>query len=159
MAGLTIFLSTITIYLYCSNGSITTDIFSKYSDSMYVSDWANLSPSLRKYILMIVQNGQIQLEYSGYGLIQLNLESFANVKNIFNISSWQKKRIFKVNVAISGNAEGREHLCDFSSIILISSTNAHFTELFNLLIYLNHTGQLEVFRIFGNSANKLHICF
>lgn len=110
---LTILLSTITIYLYSSHGSKTTETFFKYSDSMYISGWANLSPNLRKYVLLIIQNGQIQHEYSGYGLIQLNLESFANVCN-----NRLKKRELLINIIISGDAEGRQHLFDFRYIFL-----------------------------------------
>lgn len=49
------------------------------SVALYDSDWYKLPMGLQKYFVMMIANAQIPLQYHGYGLITLNLQTFSQV--------------------------------------------------------------------------------
>lgn len=72
-----IFLSN--MFIYCFFGRLATDSFAKMADRLYEANWQVLPIELQKYFILMIANMQVPLEYSGLGIIVLNLETFCLV--------------------------------------------------------------------------------
>lgn len=49
------------------------------ADFIYESDWHLHSIKLQKYIMLMMENMQMPLYYTGFGIAYLNLETFERV--------------------------------------------------------------------------------
>lgn len=69
-----------TVYLYCHFGSVITESFSKCGDLVYESHWLELPINLQRFSIMMIQNSHLELAFKGFDMVELNLESFTNVR-------------------------------------------------------------------------------
>lgn len=52
------------------------------SDSLYDCNWHEVPIHLQKHFIIMIAGAQRPLDYSGYGIINLNLETFCSVSQI-----------------------------------------------------------------------------
>lgn len=50
------------------------------SDCFYECDWHELPAGLQKSIVFMIRNAQKPIQYKGFGIIRLNLETFCDVR-------------------------------------------------------------------------------
>lgn len=67
------------LFLYCYYGKCTTDSYAAFADCSYQSNWMDLLIDLQKYFILMIAHAQMPLHYHGYGMVNLNLESFCKV--------------------------------------------------------------------------------
>lgn len=70
------------LFLYCFFGSLATSSFEDMIDSLYASEWENLPMDLQQSFIILLANVQRELFYSGFGVPNLNLDTFTNVSDI-----------------------------------------------------------------------------
>lgn len=73
------------VFVMCFFGKSATESFEKMSDSLYESNWQELSIDLQKSFILMIQNTQRPLFYHGFGVCILDLETFAKVSVFFTI--------------------------------------------------------------------------
>lgn len=76
-----LFYSTAYFFSLCYGGEFTTNIFFKYGNRLYELEWLNLPVQLQKDVIVMMQNMQRPLIYSGFGLVELTFQSFTKVKS------------------------------------------------------------------------------
>ena len=69
------------LFLYCFFGKMVTDMFSQISEYLYESNWYELPIELQKNFILAIQNAQLPLQYNGFEVAVLNLETFCAVRN------------------------------------------------------------------------------
>lgn len=67
------------LYMYCSFGKKATDSFNKIGECMYNSNWHVLSIRAQKYLVLMIGNAQRPIQYHGFRIAVLNLETFLKV--------------------------------------------------------------------------------
>lgn len=70
-------ISSLTVYCYC--GSMSTGYFEDMAVYIYDSNWYEHPTNLQKYAMIMIQNMQIPLYYTGFDVAYLNLETFERV--------------------------------------------------------------------------------
>lgn len=76
--------SGLNLFCYCYYGKYVTDNYASFAGCIYHSNWMNLPVDLQKLFRLMIANAQIPLNYHGYGVINLNLDTFAQVFVLFN---------------------------------------------------------------------------
>lgn len=66
--------------MYCAFGKKATDSFTNIGECMYESNWYVLSVDVQKYLVLVIGNAHIPIQYHGFGVAFLNLETFLKVK-------------------------------------------------------------------------------
>lgn len=66
---------------YCYFGRLATGNYEKMSDSLYDTDWHEIPVRLQKYYVVMLANIQRPVQYHGFGVAILNLETFCKVRN------------------------------------------------------------------------------
>lgn len=74
-----------TVYTFCYFGKLATDSFNNTSHCIYDSKWQHLDNYLKKHLLLMMKISQRQLYYHGFGMLTLNLETFAQVTDSYKI--------------------------------------------------------------------------
>lgn len=69
----------LTLYLYCYYGKYATDSYASYANCLYNSNWIILPLNFQKLFVVMIGHAQQPLFYHGYGMVELNLETFARV--------------------------------------------------------------------------------
>ncbi|XP_055310916.1 putative odorant receptor 69a [Sitodiplosis mosellana] len=69
-------LFTTNLFLCCFFGKLASESYKQMSDSLYDYDWHELPLYLQKQFIIMIAGAQIPLDYYGYGIITLNLETF-----------------------------------------------------------------------------------
>lgn len=67
------------LLVYCYFGKMTTDSYRKMSDCVFEMNWPELPNQLQKFIILMIENMQRPLYYHGFGIVNLDLETFAKV--------------------------------------------------------------------------------
>lgn len=75
--------SGLSLFCYCYYGKYATDNYESFAACIYNSNWMNLPIDLQKSARMMIANAQIPLNYHGYGVVNLNLDTFAKVSLVF----------------------------------------------------------------------------
>lgn len=70
------------LFLYCFHGKSTNDSFNGYSQCLFDSKWYLLPKNTQKLFILMIGNAQCSLFYHGFHLVNLNLETFLQVRNI-----------------------------------------------------------------------------
>lgn len=76
-------LSVTNLYFYCYAGASVTINCLQYSDIIFETDWHVMPIYLQKYLILMVQSANFPRVLSGYGFLDLNLESFTRVSMSF----------------------------------------------------------------------------
>lgn len=71
---------TTTSYFYCFYGRLTIDSYARMADLLFESDWQKLPVNLQKYVTLMIADMQRPVYYHGFGILVLDLETFANVR-------------------------------------------------------------------------------
>lgn len=66
-------------FLYCYFGKCATDFYAEFANCLYESNWMTLHYDIQKYFILMIGNGQKLLYYSGFDMVNLNLELFCRV--------------------------------------------------------------------------------
>lgn len=74
-----IFISVGNLFLYCYFGANATHSYEKMIDSLYNTNWEDLSVKLQKYFILMIANAQQPSYYHGFGVAILNLGTFTKV--------------------------------------------------------------------------------
>lgn len=74
--------SGLNLFCYCYYGKNVTDNYASFAAYIYHSNWMGMPIDLQKLIRMMIANAQIPLNYHGYGVIKLNLDTFAQVSHL-----------------------------------------------------------------------------
>lgn len=67
------------LFLFCFFGKLATESFAEMADSLFESNWQSLPIHFQKYFIILIGNAQKPLVYHGFGIVALNLETFARV--------------------------------------------------------------------------------
>lgn len=86
------------IFLYCYVGTFTTVKFLRFSDAAYESLWYKFPVELQKYLRLIIADAQRSRAFDGYGVMDLNLVTFAKVFCSAKISKNPLLRILLLQV-------------------------------------------------------------
>lgn len=85
MAVTAVLVGTSNLLMYCYLSKLATDSYAKMSDCVYNKiTWYELPIGLQKYFVLMIQNMQQPLNYHGFGVIYLNLETFTKVSEAFS---------------------------------------------------------------------------
>lgn len=76
MILIAILTGTPTLFAYCYFGKMSTDSYAKMADCLYECNWIDLSPNLQKYFVIMIGNAQMSINYHGFNITVLNLETF-----------------------------------------------------------------------------------
>lgn len=87
------------LFLYCYFGKLATDSFTSMADCLFDTNWQHLPIELQKYFILIIANMQKPLEYHGFGVAVLNLQTFTEVRKTTDSSikdtfKWYYSRSF-----------------------------------------------------------------
>lgn len=69
------------LFVYNYFGEMANNSFRRMPDDLYEFDWKDLPIQLQKYIILMLGNMQQPLYYHGFGVANLNLETFGKVRN------------------------------------------------------------------------------
>lgn len=84
------------LFALCLCGEFTRVTFLKYSDRLYEHQWYSLPVLLQKNLLIMMMNMNSPSIYTGYGIVNLSLESFTKVKWLhYTISNSNDKLFFQ----------------------------------------------------------------
>lgn len=89
-----IFSSNLLLFLYCYFGKIASESALDIVDLLFQSNWQVLPIKLQKYIIIMIANAQHPLDYDGFGVAVLNLETYAKVCQIEG-GKYQNIKIYK----------------------------------------------------------------
>lgn len=67
------------IFLYSYVGTLSTAQFLRFSDVVYESLWYKFPVELQKYLRLIIANAHRRQAFDGFGVMELNLETFTKV--------------------------------------------------------------------------------
>lgn len=81
-----VIVSAANLFTYCYFGKIATESFEKMSNCLFESNWQAFSVDLQKYIKLMIQNTQQSIFYHGFGMVKLDLMTFTEVKELFEIT-------------------------------------------------------------------------
>lgn len=86
------------LFLYCYYGKLATDCYGDMSDCYYKCNWYNLPVKLQTYFIMMIMNAQRPLDYDGFSVAFLNLQTYTNVSiiSIYSLSDILLKYIFLI---------------------------------------------------------------
>lgn len=73
------------LYLYCNYGKLASHSFEIMANTVYESNWIELSNDLKKYVVLMIAIGQKPMQYHGFGIIVLNMETFTRVSLIVHL--------------------------------------------------------------------------
>lgn len=80
MAIWTLLIGMVSILIYCYLGKISTESYEEMSDCVYKMKWYVLPIELQKFFILMIANMEKSLQYHGFGVIDLNLETFTKVR-------------------------------------------------------------------------------
>lgn len=69
-----------TLFLYCYFGQVAGDCYDRMDITFYKSNWLNIPIELQKYFVIMIGNAQIPLNYHGFGIAFLNLNTYLRVR-------------------------------------------------------------------------------
>lgn len=67
-------------FLYCYHGKMTTDYYAKMADCLFEANWQVLPVDLQRYFILMIQHSQKPVYYRGFGMANLDLETFRDVR-------------------------------------------------------------------------------
>lgn len=67
------------LFVYCYYGSIATNRLTAYSKTIYNCKWYLLPSDMQKSFIVMIACAQHPQFYTGFGMINLNLETFSTV--------------------------------------------------------------------------------
>lgn len=69
------------LYAYCYYGKLATDYYAQYAERLCYSKWMNLPTNIQKYFIMMIAYAQEPMFYHGYGIVELNLNTYTKVRS------------------------------------------------------------------------------
>lgn len=69
--------------MYCFFGKTATDSYTEMAVDLYNCDWHALPIDLQKYFILMISNLQRPLEYHGFRIAVLNLQTFNQVSKMY----------------------------------------------------------------------------
>ena len=69
-----------TLFLYCYFGQVATDCFENVAATFYEAKWPNIPIKLQKYFVLMIANAQIPVNYHGFGIAFLSLNTYMRVR-------------------------------------------------------------------------------
>lgn len=69
-----------TLFLYCYFGQVATDCYENVAIILYEAKWLNTPLKLQKYFVLMIGNAQIPLNYHGFGIAFLSLNTYMRVR-------------------------------------------------------------------------------
>lgn len=78
------------LFVYCYYGKSTTDYYLRFGDLAYNLNWHKLPNHLKTHIILMIQNAQRPIQYHGFNIAYLNLETFCQVSFPIEVSSIAK---------------------------------------------------------------------
>lgn len=70
------------LLLYCYFGKLATESHVRLADCIFESNWQDLPIDLRKYMILMIVNMQKPHHYHGFGIANLDLETFRKVRHL-----------------------------------------------------------------------------
>lgn len=67
------------LLLYCFFGKAATESHQEIADCLFESNWLDMPIELQKYLILMIANIQKPLYYHGFGVANLDLETFKRV--------------------------------------------------------------------------------
>lgn len=68
------------LLLYCYFGKLASESYEKMCDCIFFKlNWYEFPIELQKYVIVMIANMQKPINYHGFGIINLDLETFARV--------------------------------------------------------------------------------
>lgn len=77
------------LFLCCFLGRLATESYEKMSDCLYECKWYDHPVELQKNFILMILNAREPIYYSGFGIADLNLETFRKVRmRFFDSINW-----------------------------------------------------------------------
>lgn len=67
---------------FCTFANKVTDQIADIGDSAYETNWYLFSPTLKKFVWLIINRSQDPVYFTGLGLVNCTLEVFGNVRSL-----------------------------------------------------------------------------
>lgn len=70
------------LFVLCFFGKMATESFENMNDCLFESNWTEYPIQLQKYFILMIGNSQREINYHGFGIAILNLNTFAQVRKL-----------------------------------------------------------------------------
>lgn len=117
------------LFVYCYFGKIGSESYERMPQYLFESDWMEHPVKMQKYVLLMIGNAQIPLYYNGFGISNLNLETFTTV-NEMKFGYKSTGDIIKSLVLISVDPSSSHFLYDVQDIGILSGAEIVCFEIF-----------------------------
>lgn len=75
----TVILGMSNLFLYCFFGKLATDSYAGMAQCMYETNWQDAPAELQKYLILMIANMQKPLQFHGFNVVLIDLNTFTNV--------------------------------------------------------------------------------
>lgn len=107
---LTTLSNVIILYCYCYYGVLASESFERMAESLYESNWPELPVELQKNFIVMMANMQKSIFYSGFGFVDVNLNTFINVSSKSHL--YLKNENFQIKIYVSAKQKSVNILCN-----------------------------------------------
>lgn len=73
------------LYVYCYFGDYTSSSFEMYPQYLFEMRWYQLPIEFQRYLVLMIANGQLPLQYDGFRLVIINRGIYIKVNNNLNL--------------------------------------------------------------------------
>lgn len=77
----------VSLFLYCHYGQMTTDSYERFADRLFEIQWIHLPNDLQQYFILMNIYASDHVDYHGFGIFKVNLNTFAEVMKWSNFKS------------------------------------------------------------------------
>lgn len=67
------------LFLFCYFGKSATESFETISNDVFEANWPGVPAHLQRYFILLILNTSKPLQYHGFGVVTLQLETFSQV--------------------------------------------------------------------------------
>lgn len=69
----------VNLFLFCYFGKSATESFQSISNNAFEANWPDIPAHLQRYFILLILNTSKPLQYHGFGVVTLQLETFSQV--------------------------------------------------------------------------------
>lgn len=75
----TVILGMSNLFIYCYFGKLATDSYAGMAENIYETNWQDAPSELQKYLILMIANMQMPLQFHGLDVTLIDLKTFTNV--------------------------------------------------------------------------------
>lgn len=81
--GIAVCVGVTNLFVHCFCGKLANESYEDMIDCLYQSNWHELPIPLQKFLILMIGNAQRPVNYHGFGVAILNMETFITVSEHF----------------------------------------------------------------------------